>query len=118
MKKDKNRELSKLQWQGKIPSKISLGIIASLVAFAVFFISVKYPIGEPYEVEGVLEAVNVTHGSTGGSLSFYCSLSTGEKVHVYSTENVPTRLGERVVLTAQNRMLGGVKYTFSRYVSK
>jgi len=118
MKQDRNRELSKLQWQEKLPSKTTVVIVVSILVFAVFFSFVKYPVGEPYEVEGVLESVNVTHGSTGGSLSFYCLLETGERVYVSPAENVPSRLGERIVLIAQDRMLGGAKYTFSRYESQ
>ena len=118
MKQDRNRELSKLQWQEKLPSKTTVIIVVSILAFAVYFSLVNYPVGEPYEVEGVLESVNVSHGGTGGSLSFYCILETGGGVYVTPAENVPSRLGERIVLIAQDRMLGGVRYTFARYESK
>jgi len=117
MNKDRDRELFKLQWKENQPLIFTVVLGISILVFIAF---VKYPVGESYRIEGVLESAGATHGGTaiGSGLVFHCLLENGEKVIVYPAKGVSPRLGERVVLVAQNRFLGGVEYSFYGYVSK
>ncbi|MEW5249192.1 hypothetical protein [Microbulbifer discodermiae] len=90
-----------------------LFLLLFMLAF-VFSFNFNVPVGEPEEIQGIVEKVGLTHSSTNSAsyASVRVNLASGKEVDITLPRNVMVKSGDAIIVHKQGLLLKGAFYKY------